>query len=127
MSAFMFFSNDQRAKVKEDNPGIAFGEVRAGAQGSSRNTTPALGPAGLGLPAGTSLPGLAPPPPACLPHPPPTPHPRRPALQVGKVLGQRWKELSAEDRKPYDQQAEQDKASMPPPPTHPPTHTPHTF
>ena len=27
MSAFMFFSNAQREKVKADNPGIAFGEV----------------------------------------------------------------------------------------------------
>lgn len=27
LSAFMFFSNDKRAQVKEDNPGIAFGDV----------------------------------------------------------------------------------------------------
>jgi HMG (high mobility group) box len=27
MSAFMFFSNANREKVKADNPGIAFGEV----------------------------------------------------------------------------------------------------
>lgn len=27
MSAFMFFANAKRASVKEDNPGIAFGEV----------------------------------------------------------------------------------------------------
>lgn len=27
MSAFMFFSNAKRAEVKEENPGIAFGEV----------------------------------------------------------------------------------------------------
>ncbi|KAG1680758.1 hypothetical protein FOA52_008091 [Chlamydomonas sp. UWO 241] len=27
LSAFMFFSTDQRAKIKEENPGIAFGEM----------------------------------------------------------------------------------------------------
>merc|ERR1712107_662788 len=27
LSAYMFFANDQRDKVREDNPGIKFGEV----------------------------------------------------------------------------------------------------
>lgn len=54
MSAFMFFSQDQRESVKADNPGIAFGEV-------------------------------------------------------GKVLGQRWKELSEADKKPYEEKAAKDK------------------
>jgi len=27
LSAYMFFANDQREKVREDNPGIAFGAV----------------------------------------------------------------------------------------------------
>lgn len=54
LSAFMFFSNDMRAKVKEENPGIAFGEV-------------------------------------------------------GKVLGEKWKALSAEDKVQYDEQASADK------------------
>jgi len=27
LSAYMFFANDQREKVREDNPGIKFGEV----------------------------------------------------------------------------------------------------
>ena len=30
LSAFMYFSNDNRDKVKADNPGIPFGQVRGG-------------------------------------------------------------------------------------------------
>jgi len=54
LSAFMFFSNDVRDKVKAENPGIAFGEV-------------------------------------------------------GKKIGEMWKTLSAEDKAPYDAQADEDK------------------
>ncbi|MEW5299939.1 MAG: hypothetical protein WDW36_002908 [Sanguina aurantia] len=55
ISAFMYFSSDQRAKVKEDHPDIAFGDI-------------------------------------------------------AKMLGERWKALSADDRVPYTESAAQDKA-----------------
>eukprot|EP00898_Chlorokybus_atmophyticus_P005311 jgi/Chlat1/5781/Chrsp387S00877 len=55
MSAYMFFANANRDKVKAERPGISFGEV-------------------------------------------------------GKVLGERWKSLSAEEKKPYEQQAAADKS-----------------
>lgn len=54
LSAYMFFTQDQRDKVKEENPGIAF-------------------------------------------------------TDVAKVLGQKWKELSAEEKAPYEEQAANDK------------------
>jgi len=54
LSAYMFFANDNREKVREDNPGIKFGDV-------------------------------------------------------GKLLGERWKELSDKERKPYDDKAKADK------------------
>jgi len=54
LSAYMFFANDQRDKVREDNPGIKFGEV-------------------------------------------------------GKLLGEKWKELSAKEKEPYEKKAKQDK------------------
>ncbi|KAF7509974.1 Non-histone chromosomal protein 6 [Endocarpon pusillum] len=54
LSAYMFFANDQRDTVREENPGISFG-------------------------------------------------------QVGKVLGDKWKALSAKDRKPYEDKATEDK------------------
>ncbi|TID25174.1 putative nucleosome binding protein [Venturia nashicola] len=54
LSAYMFFANDNRDKVREENPGIKFGEV-------------------------------------------------------GKALGEKWKELSADDKKPYDKKAKEDK------------------
>ncbi|KAF8070915.1 TPS5 [Scenedesmus sp. PABB004] len=54
LSAFMYFSNATRDKVKADNPGIAFG-------------------------------------------------------QIGKVLGEQWKALSAEDKAPFEAQAAKDK------------------
>eukprot|EP00198_Chlamydomonas_reinhardtii_P000242 XP_001689577.1 high mobility group protein [Chlamydomonas reinhardtii] len=55
LSAFMYFSNSNRDKVKAENPGIAFGEV-------------------------------------------------------GKLLGERWKAMSAEEKAPYDEMAAKDKA-----------------
>ncbi|RMJ20912.1 hypothetical protein PHISP_08216 [Aspergillus sp. HF37] len=54
LSAYMFFANDQREKVREDNPGISFG-------------------------------------------------------QVGKMLGEKWKNLADEDRRPYEEKAATDK------------------
>ncbi|KAJ9193768.1 transcriptional regulator family: HMG [Paecilomyces variotii] len=54
LSAYMFFANEQRESVREQNPGISFG-------------------------------------------------------QVGKVLGERWKALSDEDRRPYEEKAQADK------------------
>ena len=54
MSAFMFYSNSMREKVKEDNPGIAF-------------------------------------------------------TDVAKKIGEMWKELTAEDKAPFEAQAEADK------------------
>ncbi|KAL1853446.1 Non-histone chromosomal protein 6 [Paecilomyces lecythidis] len=54
LSAYMFFANEQRESVREQNPGISFG-------------------------------------------------------QVGKVLGERWKALSDEERRPYEEKAQADK------------------
>jgi len=54
LSAYMFFANDNRDKVREDNPGIKFGEV-------------------------------------------------------GKMLGEKWKELTDKDKEPYDAKAKTDK------------------
>lgn len=54
LSAFMFFSQANREKVKSENPGIAF-------------------------------------------------------TDVAKVLGDKWKSVSAEDKKPYEEQAAEDK------------------
>jgi len=54
LSAYMFFANDNRDKVREDNPGIKFGEV-------------------------------------------------------GKLLGERWKELTDKEKGPYEAKAAADK------------------
>lgn len=54
MSAYMFFSQEIREKVKEEKPDLAFAEM-------------------------------------------------------GREVGQRWKDLSAEDKKPYEERAAQDK------------------
>jgi len=54
LSAYMFFANENRDKVREDNPGIKFGEV-------------------------------------------------------GKILGEKWKELTDKDKKPYEDKAKIDK------------------
>ncbi|KAG0751912.1 hypothetical protein G6F57_017189 [Rhizopus arrhizus] len=54
LSAYMFFSQDQRPNVKEENPKASFGEI-------------------------------------------------------GKILGERWKALSEEEKKPYLKKAEDDK------------------
>ncbi|KAI8912590.1 high mobility group box domain-containing protein [Gorgonomyces haynaldii] len=55
LSAFMIFSQENRPKIKEENPEASFGEL-------------------------------------------------------GKLLGQKWKELDEEDKKPYQEKAEADKA-----------------
>lgn len=67
----MFFANDQREKVREDNPGITFGKHPVHATGASA-TNMSTG-------------------------------------QVGKMLGEKWKNLSDEDRRPYDEKAAADK------------------
>ncbi|GES58528.1 non-histone chromosomal protein 6 [Aspergillus terreus] len=54
LSAYMFFANENRDKVREENPGITFG-------------------------------------------------------QVGKMLGEKWKALSEDDRRPYEEKAAADK------------------
>ncbi|BDD56939.1 Non-histone chromosomal protein 6 [Monascus purpureus] len=54
LSAYMFFANEQREKVREENPGISFG-------------------------------------------------------QVGKMLGEKWKALSDDERRPYVEKAAADK------------------
>jgi len=54
LSAYMFFANDNRDKVREDNPGIKFGEV-------------------------------------------------------GKILGEKWKELTDKEKGPYEAKAAADK------------------
>ncbi|KAL9112194.1 MAG: hypothetical protein Q9227_003571 [Pyrenula ochraceoflavens] len=54
LSAYMFFANEQREKVRDENPGISFG-------------------------------------------------------QVGKVLGDRWKNLSDKQKAPYEAKAAADK------------------
>jgi len=54
LSAYMFFSQDWRERVKAENPDASFGEI-------------------------------------------------------GKLLGTKWKELDEEEKKPYVEQAEQDK------------------
>jgi hypothetical protein len=65
----MFFANDNRDKVREENPGIKFG--------MSRPSSSLLS---------LTLPG-----------------------DVGKILGEKWKELSDKERKPYDEKARVDK------------------
>ncbi|KAI8096984.1 high mobility group box domain-containing protein [Halteromyces radiatus] len=55
LSAYMFFSQANRNKVKEENPDATFG-------------------------------------------------------QLGKILGEKWKNMTDEEKKPYNQQAEKDKA-----------------
>ncbi|KAI7907098.1 high mobility group box domain-containing protein [Cokeromyces recurvatus] len=54
LSAYMFFSQENRAKVKEENPTATFG-------------------------------------------------------QLGKLLGEKWKAMSDEEKKPYIEKAEKDK------------------
>ena len=71
LSAYMFFANDQREKVREENPGIKFGERLV------------LQPSFCVL---THAPG-----------------------EVGKLLGEKWKELSAKEKEPYEKKAKADK------------------
>jgi hypothetical protein len=66
----MFFANDNRDKVREENPGIKFG----------MHLTTSVSSASL-----TS------------------------AGDVGKILGEKWKELTDKERKPYDEKARVDK------------------
>ncbi|KAI8390215.1 high mobility group box domain-containing protein [Blakeslea trispora] len=54
LSAYMFFSQERRATVKEENPEASFG-------------------------------------------------------QIGKILGEKWQAMSAEEKKPYVEKAEADK------------------
>ena len=72
LSAYMFFANDQRDKVREDNPGIKFGKLCIVNPHPSSWLTPCLG-------------------------------------EVGKLLGEKWKELSAKEKEPYEKKAKQDK------------------
>lgn len=76
LSAYMFFANDNREKVREENPGISFGK-------DSRIQCHSPCEALVWL---TSRVG-----------------------QVGKTLGERWKNLSDSDRRPYDERAAADK------------------
>lgn len=76
LSAYMFFANDNREKVREENPGISFGKTRA-----FNTITHAGDLVWLTFPVG----------------------------QVGKMLGERWKNLSDTDRRPYDEKAAADK------------------
>ena len=68
----MFFANEQRESVREENPGIAFGKSQAALTGCDVCTK-------------------------CF------------AGQVGKVLGERWKALSSQERTPYEDKAKADK------------------
>ena len=70
----MFFANEQRDNVREENPGISFGM-----------RIPRLSAVRFML-IRSHLPG-----------------------QVGKVLGERWKALSAKQREPYEAKAKTDK------------------
>ena len=70
----MFFANEQRDNVREENPGISFGMIISGM------------PAVRSMLISSYIPG-----------------------QVGKVLGERWKALSAKQREPYEAKAKTDK------------------
>ena len=75
LSAYMFFANDQREVVRDENPGISFGIIYVYL---------------VWLPSVIAD--------------------RHFTGQVGKVLGEKWKKLSDKERKPYEQQARDDKA-----------------
>ena len=68
----MFFANEQRENVREENPGIAFGMRHQSLDSQFFLLTSFTG-------------------------------------QVGKVLGERWKALSPQDRQPYEDKAKADK------------------
>ncbi|KAF2263706.1 hypothetical protein CC78DRAFT_533719 [Lojkania enalia] len=68
----MFFANEQREKVREENPGIKFGK-------QFRMITPLL-------PSANKFRG-----------------------EVGKMLGEKWKNLSDKQRAPYEAKAAADK------------------
>ena len=71
LSAYMFFANEQRDKVRDENPGIKFGK----SQYSSMM--------GHAL---TYIPG-----------------------EVGKLLGEKWKQLNDKQKAPYEAKAAADK------------------
>lgn len=81
LSAYMFFANEQRDNVREENPGITFGKssllflVWLSDPSRSNQLTPCLRATG----------------------------------QVGKVLGERWKALNMKQREPYEAKAATDK------------------
>ena len=68
----MFFANEQRESVREENPGIAFGKSSYYCRDLHTLLTSRSG-------------------------------------QVGKVLGERWKSLSPQERQPYEDKAKADK------------------
>lgn len=68
----MFFANDTRDKVREENEGISFGTF-------------------LGFPLAKYI------------------HLTKPTGAVGKELGRKWKEMTDEDKKPYNEKAAKDK------------------
>jgi HMG (high mobility group) box len=70
----MFFANEQRDTVREENPGISFG-ASFPFPGTECPVVVANGPVG----------------------------------QVGKLLGERWKALSDDQRRPYEEKAQVDK------------------
>lgn len=70
LSAYMFFANDQRDKVREENPGIKFGMITQ-SQCSLQMLT---------------LTG-----------------------EVGKMLGEKWKNLNEKQKAPYEAKAAADK------------------
>lgn len=77
----MFFANEQRDNVREENPGISFGECRRACPPSSLT--------GHSMPWEWLL--------------------TRHTGQVGKVLGERWKALNEKQRTPYESKAKADK------------------
>jgi hypothetical protein len=76
----MFFANEQRLNVRDENPGISFGESTSGILSHTRNVHRRRSLTSL-LPSG----------------------------QVGKVLGERWKALNEKQRQPYEAKAAADK------------------
>jgi hypothetical protein len=77
----MFFANDNRDKVREENPGISFGKSFP----PSRRVAVALSYSLVYVVA------------------------NNPPGQVGKSLGDRWKALTESERKPYDAKAATDR------------------
>ncbi|KAG0164994.1 Non-histone chromosomal protein 6 [Apophysomyces sp. BC1034] len=72
LSAYMFFSQDQRQKVKEDNPDATFGR-----ENNLKILYGGTNPSRLG--------------------------------QIGKILGEKWKNMTDTEKKPYVEKAAVDK------------------